>query len=232
MGATCLLAIAIAATVAIAEPEVTPLWEQQQSDFDSMVAETELEEVDASGPSVPHVAFRKPFPFDPVGDKFAGKIIPGDDRMANPVSTLPFPATKAVANPCYQHVGHKFEWSNSKLGSAVSGTGNWTATGSYGASLRTTNTLKDRHGNFYATYSVDLMKGPGDACFAVTKPLKWNSADTGPHPTVSCVTFYPDTHTGISSGCASTSEKCRTNCDGAATATGGGLTVWHNIDHA
>lgn len=238
LGAMRLVFLATLAVVALAAPEVMPLWEQQQADFNGMLPEEmelEVVEEDASqgGSGVPN-AFNKPFPFDPVADKFAGKAagLPGDDPMANPVATLPFPKTVIPPSPCFQHVNHQFEWSTTRLGQAVSGVGNWTANGTIGSGMRTKASLKTHDGAFYADYVIDIMKAPGDACFAVVKPTKWNNEATGANPTKSCVTFYPDVRTHISTGCGSTGEKCLDSCEGATGATGGGMTVWHNIDHA
>merc|ERR1712072_710527 len=134
--------VAIMATMASAE--VTPLWEQYAADYDRMLPEEmELEQVESPDKPGSITESEKPFPFDPVADRFAGKAagIPTQDRMANPVNTLPFPKYHKAANPCYQHVGHSFEWSTTKLGESVGGTGTWKKTGNIGASLKTTASL-------------------------------------------------------------------------------------------
>lgn len=213
--------------------EVTPLWEQQQALYDRVIPDVELEQVEATSPDQPGdiSESEKPFPFDAVGDKFADKIIPGDDPMANPENTLAFPKHHYAADPCYQHVGHDFEWSTTKLGKAISGTGKWTKEGVYGAADKTKASLTDHKGAFYADYDITIMNAEGGACFAVVKPTKCNVAETGKKPTTSCVTFYPDVRTHVSTGCGSLDEKCLDSCEGATGASGGGMVVWHNVDH-
>merc|ERR1711988_126990 len=231
-GRSILLCAAALAVVAMGvSAEVTPLWEQQQELFDSVIPDVELEQVEATSPDAPGdlADSEKPFPFDPVGDKFAGKIIHATgDPMADPTNTLDFPKHHYPANPCLQHVGHNFEWTTTKHGDTISGTGKWTKIGLLGAGLKAKATLKDSLGKFYASYEMDIMAAQGSACFAVVKPIKWNLAATGAKPTVSCVTFYPDVRTQVSTGCGSVDEKCLTTCDDSTGASGGGRIVWHN----